>query len=220
VIDTIQRIWPELSKALVETGYMVGISMLAAVLFGVPLGILLHLTDQGNLNANRWVHGLVGWVVNIVRSFPYIILLVALIPLTRILVGTTIGPTAAVVSLTIAAIPFFGRLVEQSLREVPRGVVEMAVAQGASTRQVITKVLLPEAMPGLVSSTTVTAVAFIAFTAMAGAVGGGGIGDLAIRYGYYRFQTDVMVLCVVLLIIIVQIVQFVGDRITRAVDRR
>lgn len=220
MIETLERVWPDLSKALGETAYMVGISMLTAIVLGVPLGILLYLTSEGNLRANRPVNLVVGWVVNIVRSFPFIILLVALIPLTRILVGTTIGPSAAVVSLSVAAIPFFARLVEQNLREVPRGVVEMAVAQGATTREIITKVLLPEALPGLVSSTTVTAVSFIAFTAMAGAVGGGGIGDLAIRFGYYRFQTDVMLICVVLLVAIVQLIQWTGDRITRAVDRR
>lgn len=220
MIETLERVWPDLSKALGETAYMVGISMLAAIVLGVPLGILLYLTSEGNLRANRVVNLLVGWVVNIVRSFPFIILLVALIPVTRALVGTTIGPRAAVVSLSVAAIPFFGRLVEQNLREVPRGVVEMAVAQGATTRGIITKVLLPEALPGLVSSTTVTAVSFIAFTAMAGAVGGGGIGDLAIRFGYYRFQTDVMLICVVLLVAIVQLIQWTGDRVTRAVDRR
>jgi D-methionine transport system permease protein len=220
VTDTLQRVWPDLSRALWETGYMVGVSMAAALLFGIPLGILLYVTNEGNLAANRYVNTVVGWIVNIVRSFPFIILLVALIPLTRLLVGTTIGPTAAVVSLSVAAIPFFARLVEQNLREVPRGVVEMAVAQGATGREVITKVLLPEALPGLVSSATVTGVSFIAFSAMAGAVGGGGIGDLAIRFGYYRFQTDVMIICVVLLVVIVQLIQWAGDRLTKAVDRR
>lgn len=220
MIDTLQRIWPDLSKSLVETGYMVGMSMVVALIFGVPLGILLYVTDAGNLKANKWVHGVFGWIVNIIRSFPFIILLVALIPLTRVLVGTTIGPSAAVVALSIAAVPFFGRLVEQNLREVPRGIVEMAVAHGATTRQIITKVLLPEALPGLVSSATVTAVAFVAFSAMAGAVGGGGVGDLAIRFGYYRFQTDVMVMCVVVLVVIVQIIQLTGDRLTHVVDRR
>ncbi len=199
---------------------MVGFSMLAAMVFGIPLGILLYLTAPGNLKANRPINSVVGWTVNVVRSFPFIILLVALVPLTRILVGTTIGPTAAVVSLSVAAVPFFARLVEQNLREVPRGNVEMAVAHGATTRQVVTKALLPEALPGLISSTTVAAVSFIAFSAMAGAVGGGGVGDLAIRFGYYRFQTDVMVLCVVILVVIVQAIQVAGDRLTRAVDRR
>lgn len=213
-------IWPGLWDSMIETFYMVGLSMLAAILIGTPVGLLLYLTKRGALHENRWTSTVVGWIINVVRSFPFIILLVALIPFTRLVVGTSIGPTAASVSLSVAAIPFFARLVEQSLNDVPRGVVEAAVAAGASTSQIIRRVLLPEAMPALISSITVSAIAFVAFSAMAGAVGGGGIGDLAIRYGYYRFDNTVMIVCVVVLIVAVQILQATGSWLARTVDHR
>jgi len=158
--------------------------------------------------------------VNVLRSFPFIILLVVLIPVTRFIVGTSIGPRAAAVSLSVAAVPFFARLVEQSLRDVPRGVIDAAIAAGASTFQIVRDVLIPEAMPALVSSITVTAISFIAYSAVAGAIGAGGLGDLAIRFGYYRFDTAVMVWCVVFMFVLVQIVQWLGAWATRRVDKR
>ena len=165
-------------------------------------------------------HRLLSWTVNTVRSFPFIILLVALVPFTRVIAGTSIGPVAAAVPLSFAAIPYFARLVEQCLREVPRGVIEAAHAAGASELQIVRRVLLVEARSGLVLALTVLAVSFLSYSAVAGVVGGGGIGDLAIRYGYYRFQTDVMVLTVALLVVLVQIIQFAGNTVARRIDKR
>jgi D-methionine transport system permease protein len=169
---------------------------------------------------NRTLFAVVGWFVNSVRSFPFIILLVALVPFTRVIAGTSIGPVAAAVPLSFAAIPYFARLVEQCLRDVPRGVIEAAHAMGASEAQIVLHVLLVEARSGLVLALTVLAISFLSYSAVAGVVGGGGIGDLAIRYGYYRFQTDVMVLTVAILIVLVQGIQFCGNAIARRLDQR
>ncbi|GIW11351.1 MAG: ABC transporter permease [Chloroflexi bacterium] len=215
-----QGFLPDLLLALGQTFEMVAICISAAVLLGTPLGVLLYLTAGGGLHENRLVYQVTGYLVNMVRSFPFIILMVALIPLTRVLTGTSIGPRAAAVSLSVAAIPFFARLVEQSLREVPRGVIEMALASGATTRQIVTKVLLSEARPALLSSIVITTISFLSYSAVAGAIGGGGIGDLAIRFGYYRFRTDVMVTCVVVMVIIVQVTQWMGNALVRRVDKR
>ena len=163
---------------------------------------------------------MLGWFVNTVRSFPFIILLVALVPFTRIIAGTSIGPLAAAVPLSFAAIPYFARLVEQNLREVPRGVIEAAHAMGASEFQIVLRVLLVEARSGLVLALTVLAISFLSYSAVAGVVGGGGIGDLAIRYGYYRFETDIMVVTVAILIALVQLIQFTGNRIAKRIDKR
>lgn len=211
---------PVLREATWETLYMVGVSSALTVLGGIPLGVLLVLSAPGHLHPAPLLHRLLGWVVNVGRSFPFIILLVAIIPLTRLLVGTTIGSTAAIVPLTLGAIPFFARIVENALREVDRGRIEAALAMGSSTRDVVVKVLLPEALPGLVAGLAVTIIALIGYSAMAGAVGGGGLGDLAIRYGYQRFQTDVMAVTVVLLIVIVQLIQSLGDAVVRRVEHR
>ncbi|QOK30112.1 ABC transporter permease (plasmid) [Cytobacillus oceanisediminis] len=199
---------------------MVGISLLSAVLFGIPLGIVAFLTGKEQLLEKSFLNIFLNTLINIIRSFPFIILLVALIPLTRALLGTTVGPLAASVPLSIAAIPYLARLVEQSLREVPKGTIEASVAMGGTPFQIIWKVLLTEARSGLVLGITVTAVSFISYSAIAGVVGGGGIGDLAIRYGYYRFQTDIMVITVLLLIILVQSVQLLGNRIAIKIDKR
>jgi len=211
---------PEIAQALVETALMLGLGLASAVLLGGPLGIVLYLTRPGQLFAHRGLHGVLGWCVNLVRAFPFIILMVSLVPLTRLIVGSTIGPVAASVPLAFAAIPYFARLVEQTLREIPRGVIEAAEAMGASPWQIIRKVLLNEARAGLISSLTILTISFLSYTAVAGVVGGGGIGDLAIRYGYYRFQTDVMVAMVLLLVVIVQAIQFVGNRLAHRLDKR
>jgi len=184
------------------------------------MGIVLYLSQPGQMFAHRAVNGVLSWLVNLVRSFPFIILMVSLVPLTRMIVGSTIGPVAAAVPLSFAAIPYFARLVEQTLREIPRGVVEAAEAMGASPWQIISKVLINEARAGLISSLTILSISFLSYTAVAGVVGGGGIGDLAIRYGYYRFQTDVMVAMVLLLVVIVQTVQFAGNRLASRLDKR
>lgn len=218
--DNIVAILPELWLATGQTFMMLAIGLSAAVLIGGPLGILLFLLGPGQSLQNKPVFLVLNWLVNTVRSFPFIILLVALVPFTRVIVGTSIGPLAAAVPLSFAAIPYLARLVDQCLREVPRGVIEAAHAMGASELQIVWRVLLVEARSGLVLALTVLSVSFLSYSAVAGVVGGGGIGDLAIRYGYYRFQTDVMVLTVVILVVLVQILQFVGNTLARRLDKR
>ena len=211
---------PEMWTALGQTLTMLAIGLTAAVVIGGPLGILLFLVADGQSLQNRPAALILGWFVNTVRSFPFIILLVALVPFTRIIAGTSIGPLAAAVPLSFAAIPYFARMVEQNLREVPRGVVEAAHAMGASELQIVLRVLLVEARSGLVLALTVLSISFLSYSAVAGVVGGGGIGDLAIRYGYYRFETDVMVATVAILIVMVQLIQFTGNRIAKRIDKR
>lgn len=222
--EALVNLLPELVVAIGQTGLMLAIGLTAAVLLGGPLGVLLFLLSPGQALSGRRLSSLAGRVinalVNTVRSFPFIILLVALVPLTRVIAGTSIGPLAAAVPLSFAAIPYFARLVEQSLREVPRGVIEAAQAMGASELQIVVRVLILEARASLVGALTVLAISFLSYSAVAGVVGGGGIGDLAIRYGYYRFQTDVMVLTVALLIALVQLIQFAGHRVARRLDKR
>ena len=214
------EILPLLSKALGETIYMVVVSMVIASAIGVPLGVLLHTTAKGQILENVVINQTVGSVVNAVRSIPFIILMVAIIPLTRFLVGSAIGTTAAIVPLVIASIPFIGRQVETSLKEVPAGLVEAAQSMGATPFQIISRVLLPEAMPGIVSQLTTVIIALVGESAMAGAIGGGGLGDLAIRYGYQRFRPEVMLATVVVLIVLVQLVQFVGNTLAKKLDKR
>ena len=199
--------------ATLETLYMTGVAALVVVVAGVPLGVLLVVTDRGGLWERPLLSRTLGTLVNVGRSVPFIILMVAIVPLTRLLVGTTIGTTAAIVPLVVAAIPFMGRVVEQSLREVEHGLVEAAVAMGSTHRQVILKVLIPEALPSLVRGVALMIISLLSYGAMAGAVGGGGLGDLAVKYGYMRFRTDVMIGCLAVLPVLVQGVQLVGDRI-------
>ena len=210
-------LWP----AFVETLLMVGISGLATVLIGLPLGVVLFVTQPGGLAESRAVNVVLGAVlVNITRSIPYAILMVALIPFTRVIVGTSIGPLAASVSLAIAAVPFFARLVEAGLREVHPGKVDAAHAMGSTRFQTVRKVLLPEALPSVVASITTTVVTLIGYSAMAGLIGGGGLGRLAYNYGYQRFQGEVMVVVLIILVVLVQLVQWTGDRLVRSVDHR
>lgn len=211
---------PLLTKALGETVYMVVVSMIIATIIGVPLGVLLHTTSKGQILESPAVNRVVGAIVNAVRSIPFIILLVAIIPFTRLLVGTAIGTTAAMVPLVIAAIPFIGRQVETSLKEVPFGLVEAAQSMGATPAQIIWKVLLPESMSSIVAQLTTVIISLVGESAMAGAVGGGGLGDLAIRYGYQRFRPEIMIATVVILIVLVQLVQFVGNTIAKRLDKR
>lgn len=214
------EVLPLLSKALGETIYMVVVSMIIASAIGVPLGVLLHTTAKGQILENVVLNQTVGSIVNAIRSIPFIILMVAIIPLTRFLVGSAIGTTAAIVPLVIASIPFIGRQVETSLKEVPAGLIEAAQAMGATPFQIISKVLLPEAMPGIVSQLTTVIIALVGESAMAGAIGGGGLGDLAIRYGYQRFRPEVMLATVVVLIVLVQLVQFAGNMLAKRLDKR
>ena len=224
MLENLISLLPEIGVALGQTGLMLAIGLGAAVLFGGPLGVLLFLLSPGqSLSGHRGaglLHRLINAVVNTVRSFPFIILLVALVPITRVVAGTSIGPLAAAVPLSFAAIPYFARLVEQCLREVPRGVIEAAHAMGASETQIVLRVLVRESRAGLVGALTVLAISFLSYSAVAGVVGGGGIGDLAIRYGYYRFQTDVMVLTVAILVVLVQLIQFTGQGVARRLDKR
>lgn len=209
-----------LISALGDTLIMVLASALFSCLLGLPLGVALHATKRGQILENPALNWALGLVVNIGRSVPFIILLVAIIPFTRFVVGTSIGTAAAVVPLTIGAIPFFARLVEGALMEIPDGLVEAARAMGAKPLQIIAKVLLPEALPGVINSVTITLVALVNYSAMAGAIGGGGLGDVGIRYGYQRFDPVVMLTTVVILVVLVQLIQSLGDRLVKRVDHR
>lgn len=211
---------PLLTKALGETVYMVVVSMIIATIIATIIGVLLHTTSKGQILESLAVNRIVGAIVNAVRSIPFIILLVAIIPFTRLLVGSAIGTTAAMVPLVIAAIPFIGRQVETSLKEVPFGLVEAAQSMGATPAQIIWKVLLPESMSSIVAQLTTVIISLVGESAMAGAVGGGGLGDLAIRYGYQRFRPEIMLATVVILIVLVQLVQFVGNTLAKRLDKR
>jgi len=216
--------WSSLGTDLVtafgETFLMVGIASVLAIVIGLPLGFLLHVTSRKLFWANRFSNVAGNFLVNLVRSVPFVILLVLLLPLTQWVLGTTIGPTAASVPLSLAAIVFYARMVEASLCEVDPGIIEASQAFGASPLRIICTVLFPEALPGFLRGFTVTLISLIGFSAMAGIVGGGGVGDLAIRFGYYRYQTDVMVVTVVALVVLVQIVQMGGDWLARHADKK
>jgi D-methionine transport system permease protein len=211
---------PLLSQACWDTLYMVGWSTLIAVVGGLPLGILLVLTDRGGLLQNVVANKVLGQVVNVARSMPFIILMVALMNFTRSITGTTIGREAAIVPLAIGAIPFFARLVETAVREVDGGLVEAVQAMGGNTWTVVRRVLVPESLPSLISSTTTTIVALIGYSAMAGTVGAGGLGDIAIRYGYQRFETELMWITVAILAVVISVIQFAGDYAARSLHRR
>ena len=211
---------PVFGQSLQETIIMVGFSLVIATLVGIPLGILLVITQGNHLFPNKWIYHTLNTIINIVRSLPFIILMVAIIPFTRLVAQTSIGTTAAIVPLSVAAIPFMARIAENAMREVDPGLITAARAMGASPMQIIMKVLLPEALPGLIAATIVTVVSLIGYSAMAGAIGGGGLGDLAIRYGYQRFQSDVMAAVVIVLIVLVQAIQSLGDRFVRRMSHR
>ncbi len=209
-----------LMEATWQTLYMVAISTLLGAVGGLPIGVFLACSQKGELLSAPAVNKVLGVVVNATRSVPFIILVVAIIPFTRLVAGTSIGTTAAIVPLTIAAIPFIARLVENAIREVDSGLIEAARAMGATPLQIIRKVLIPEALPGITLGLTLAVVSLIGYSAMVGAVGGEGLGDLGIRYGYQRFMPDVMAMVVVILIVLVQLVQTIGEWISRRVDKR
>lgn len=209
-----------LTEALGQTLTMVFVSGLIGFIIGIPLGVTLHLTKKNGLLENTTVNNILGIIVNIGRSIPFIILLVAIIPFTRFVVGSSIGTAAAIVPLAVGAIPFIARLVEGALLEIPSGLVEAAQSMGATPLQIIQKVLLPEALPGIINAVTITLVTLVSYSAMAGTVGGGGLGDVGIRYGYQRFDGTVMAITVVVLIVLVQIIQSVGDHLVKRVDHR
>lgn len=209
-----------LLNALWQTLAMVGVSALGAAIVGIPAGVVLIVTGKGHILENLPLNAVLGATVNIGRSVPFIILLVAIIPLTRLIVGTSIGTSAAIVPLTLSAIPFVAQVSETALREVDPGLIEAAQAMGATPGQIVRKVLLPEALPGLVAGLTITVVSLIGYSAMAGVVGGGGLGDLGIRFGYQRFQPGVMLAVVVVLVVLVQGVQSIGDGLARRLNKR
>ncbi len=209
-----------LVESLGETLYMVGVSAAISTIIGVPLGVILVTTSRGHILENLPVNRVLGAIANATRSTPFIILMVAIIPVTRVLAGTSIGTNAAIVPLSIAAIPFVGRIVEASLREVDFGLIEAAQAMGASPFQIISRVLIPEAMPSIVLGVTLSVISLIGYSAMAGAIGGGGLGDLAIRFGYQRFRVDVMIATVVILIALVQLVQSAGDMVSHRLNKK
>ena len=212
--------WYEIWLATFDTLLMLGGSLLFTVLLGLPLGVLLFLCGPRQLFDHRPLYALLSLVVNVLRSLPFIILLIVMIPITVLLTGTSLGVAGAIPPLVVGTTPFFARLVETALREVDRGIIEATQAMGATTRQIILNALLPEARPGIIAATTVTAITLVSYTAMAGVVGAGGLGDLAIRFGYQRFQTDVMVVTVVLLLVLVQILQTVGDKLVVHFSRK
>ena len=212
--------WLEIWLATGDTLMMLGGSLLFTIVLGLPLGVLLFLCSPRQLFEQKTVYAFLSLAVNILRSLPFIILLVVMIPFTVMITGTSLGVAGAIPPLVVGATPFFARLVETALREVDRGIIEATQAMGASTRQIITSALLPEARPGIFAAITVTAITLVGYTAMAGVVGAGGLGDLAIRFGYQRFQTDVMIVTVVLLLILVQILQTVGDRLVVHFSRK
>ncbi len=211
---------PMLGQGTLETLYMTVVSVLFSYILGLPLGVLVVITGKNSLKSMPKLNAVLGWIVNIGRSIPFIILMVALIPFTRMVVGKSIGSTAACVPLIIGAAPFVARLVETSLEELDYGVIEAAKAMGATNWQIIYKVMLPEAVPSLVRGVSIATITLIGYSAMAGAVGGGGLGDIAIRYGYHRYEYEVMLITIVLLVIIVQIIQSVFNLVARSIDKR
>jgi len=212
--------WAEIGLASVDTLLMLGGALLFTGLLGLPLGVLLFLLDRGQLLDSPRAYGLLSLVVNVLRSLPFVILLILLIPFTLLVTGTSLGVAGAIPPLVVGATPFFARLVEAALRGVDRGIVEAGQAMGASPRQIVTQALLPEALPGILSALTVTAITLVGYTAMSGVIGGGGLGDLAIRFGYQRFQTEVMLVTVALLLVLVQLLQMLGDWAVRQLNRR
>lgn len=212
--------WDDVWQATLDTLVMLGFSTLFTVAIGLPLGVLVFLFSKGQLLENKALYTAFSSVINLFRSVPFVILMITIIPLTRFLVGTSMGVEGTIPPLVIGAAPFFARIVEQSLREVDKGVIEAALSMGASPWQIVTRVLLAEARPGLVGGITITAITLLAYTAMAGLIGGGGLGDLAIRYGYNRFRTDIMLVTVAILLIMVVILQTAGDRLVARYCRK
>ncbi|AGB19753.1 methionine ABC transporter permease [Thermoanaerobacterium thermosaccharolyticum] len=221
--NTIQyliNLWQLMEQPLWESLYMVFFSTLFSVIIGLPLGIILVITDKGHLSENIKLNHILGTIINIMRSVPFIILIIAIFPLSRLIVGTTIGPTAAIVPLSVAAAPFVARVIESSLKEVDWGVIEASISVGATIPQIIFKVMIPESLPSLILGITLTIINILGYSAMAGAIGGGGLGDLAIRYGYQRFETDVLIATIIVLIVFVEIVQRLGNYLAKKVDKR
>jgi len=213
LIQSIKKVALLIPVPLFETMYMVFASTLFSVMLGLPLGVITAISEEGHIWEKRGLNRILNGLINITRSFPFIILMIAVFPLTKLIVGKRIGTTAAIVPLTIAAIPFVARLVETAIKEISPGIIEAALSMGADVKQIVFRVLIPEALPSIASGITLTIINLIGYSAMAGAIGGGGLGNLAIRYGYQGFQKDVMIGTVIVLVIIVQIIQSIGSRI-------
>ncbi|MBK0003283.1 methionine ABC transporter permease [Erwinia sp. S38] len=217
---SLEDLWQLMLQATLETLYMVGFSGLFTLVIGLPLGVLLFISRRDSILPLPRVNAVLGAIVNVGRSLPFLVLLIALIPTTRFIVGTTLGSSAAIVPITIGAVPFFARIVESALDEVAKGRIEAMLSMGGNDWHVVSKVLLPEALPALLAGVTLTVVMLIGFSSLAGVIGGGGLGDLAIRYGYQRFNQPVMIATVVVLIALVQVVQMTGDRLVRSLAHR
>ncbi|MGN0580589.1 MAG: methionine ABC transporter permease [Ruminococcus sp.] len=220
MFESIVKLKDEIIEALAQTGYMVIISLIVAVIAGGFLGILLYAASSQFFFKNEILKKSIGFVLNIIRSVPFLILMILLLPLSKLVVGTKIGPEAVIVPLSIASTAFFARLAEASFSDVNSGIIEAAFSSGASKSRIIFGIIIPEALPSLVKNITVTAISVLGFSAMAGLVGGGGLGDLAYRYGYQRYQTDIMLVCVIMLIVIVQLIQWIGDYIAYRLDKK
>lgn len=219
IAESIIKLAELIPEPLWETIYMVFFSTLLSVVFGLPLGVIVAISEKDNIWEHPVLNKTLNIIINITRSLPFIILMIAVFPLSKLIVGKRIGTTAAIVPLTIAAIPFFARLVESSIKELSWGITEAALSMGASTSQIILKVLIPESLPSIVSGITLTVINLIGYSAMAGAIGGGGLGDLAIRFGYQGFQEDIMIGTVIILVIIVQLVQSIGNAVYRLLQK-
>ncbi|MDM1342527.1 MULTISPECIES: methionine ABC transporter permease [Acinetobacter] len=213
-------VWPEIQTALGETFYMLSVTIVLGIIFGGIVGTALYLTREGSISSNKLLNGVLNAVVNFIRSFPFLILAISIVPLTRLIVGTSIGTTAAIVPMTISCIPYFARFVEAALLEVNRGVIEAAEAMGATKFQIVHKVLFSEARAAIVNSITIVTVSYFSYSTIVGIVGGGGIGDFAIRYGFHRFETDILIITVLIIIFIVQIIQFTGNYFVKHLDKR
>ena len=209
-----------ITPSLLETLYMVFFSTIFSLLLGFPIGILLTITESNGIWEKPVLNQILNGITNILRSFPFIILMILVFPISRLIVGSTIGTKATIVPLSIAAAPFVARIIESSLKEVDNGVIEASISMGATVPQIIFRVLIPEAMPSLVMGVTLTIINLVGYSAMAGAIGGGGLGDLAIRFGLYRFQTDIMIVSVVIIIILVQGIQLIGNKIAIAINKK
>ena len=220
MLNSLVNLWELLFPSLLETLYMVFFSTLFAGLLGFILGIILVVTDKGHIWEKSLLNKVLGSIINVTRSVPFIILIIAIFPLSRLIVGTTIGSTASIVPLSIAAAPFVARVIEASLKEVGWGVIEASISVGATIPQIIFKVMLPEALPSLILGITLTVINIVGYSALAGAIGGGGLGDLAIRYGYQRFQTDVLIATIVVLVVLVEIIQVLGNLLAKKFDKR
>lgn len=220
MLSSIIPILPEIKKALFETLYMVSITVFLGVLLGLFVGTLLYISREGSFAENKWVNSILNSLVSFIRSFPFLILAIAVVPISRFIVGSSIGTSAAIVPLTISCVPYFARFVESALLEVNRGVIEAAQSMGATRYQIVTKVLFSEARSNIVNAITIVTISYFSYSTIVGIVGGGGIGDFAIRYGFYRFETEILIFTVAIIIVIVQALQIIGNYFVRILDKR